>query len=135
MCYKNTWVIRKRAEQKYFSMTDGASLQHLLRAFEKVQWNILKIYHFNKIFFDFIEKKTFLKLLLRFSQNMVSDQKKLELLPHCSSYTQDFFFVLNVSVRVNFCPDGFFIVGSSAEKSGICCRQITVFSAFLRHVY
>ena len=29
-------------------------------------------------------------------------------------------------MRVNFCPKGFFKVGSLAEKSGIYCRWITI---------
>ncbi len=47
--------------------------------------------------------------------------RKLELLPPISSYNQ-YFLVLKVSMRVNFYPNGFFIVGSWAEKSWIYCR-------------
>ena len=72
-------------------------------------------------------KKSVSKTSFAFFSEHGFRSEKLELLPHFLSYTQYFFLVLKVSVRVNFCPDGFFIVGSSAEKSGIYCRQITVF--------
>ena len=86
----------------------------------------MKIYHFNTIFLDLNEKNSFLKLLLRFSQNVVFSQKNWNS-SLISRAIPNIFFYLKVSVRVNFCPDGFFIVGSSAEKSGIYCRRITVF--------
>jgi hypothetical protein len=80
-------------------------------------------------------KKTISKTSFAFFSKHGLESGKLESLLQILSYNQYFFFVLKASTRANFSSTSFFKVGSLAEKSGIYCRWITVFHAFLRHAY
>ena len=115
-------------------MIDDASLLHQLRALKNSNENIENV-PFKYDFFGFRWKNSVPKISFAFFSEHGFQSEKLELLPHILSYTQYFFFVLKVSVRGNFLPTSFFKIDSWAEKSGIYCRQTTVFYAFLRHAY
>jgi hypothetical protein len=68
--YKNMWLIRKRGEPSYLSMTDDASLLHLLRALKKFNeiywkytilirffWIYMKKIHFENLFCVFLRTR------------------------------------------------------------------------------